>query len=218
MLDERYRDSRPHDAVWPDAGWPPPGGPWRGTWVELTPAVAADSAELFAATDHDEVWRHTFGRPVDADGWVAVVNAAPAAGRHPWTVRLRRPYAGLSPGTVVGTSSYLEISVHDARLEIGATAYAPAVWGGPVNPETKLLLLTVAFEELRMGRVQLKTDVRNVRSLRAIERLGATPEGVLRRYQRRSDGTVRDTALFSVVAEDWPRVRSGLRRRLAAFG
>jgi RimJ/RimL family protein N-acetyltransferase len=71
-----------------------------------------------------------------------------------------------------------------------------------------------AFDELGMGRVQLKTDIRNLRSRGAIERLGVTHEGVLRRYQRRSDGTVRDTVMYAVVAEDWPSVRSGLLARI----
>ena len=68
-----------------------------------------------------------------------------------------------------------------------------------------------------MGRVQLKTDIRNHRSQQAIARLGATYEGVLRRYQRRADGTVRDTVLFSVTAEQWPAVRAGLADRLSAY-
>jgi RimJ/RimL family protein N-acetyltransferase len=89
------------------------------------------------------------------------------------------------------------------------------VWGTVVNPQTKLLLLGHAFDDLGAGRVQLKTDIRNVRSQQAIARLGATYEGVLRRYQRRADGTVRDTVLFSVIAEQWPSVRERLQARLA---
>ncbi len=83
-----------------------------------------------------------------------------------------------------------------------------------MNPETKLLLLGHAFDVLGAGRVQLKTDVRNVRSQQAIARLGARYEGTLRRYQRRADGTVRDTVLFSILAEEWPAVRDALRARL----
>ncbi len=120
----------------------------------------------------------------------------------------------LPADTVVGTSCYLDVSVVDARLEIGSTAYAPHVWGTAVNPDTKLVLLTYAFEVLRCGRVQLKSDVRNIRSQQAIARLGARYEGLLRRYQRRADGTVRDTVMFSVTSEDWPAVRNGLKRRL----
>ena len=117
-------------------------------------------------------------------------------------------------GGVAGMSSYLDVSVADARLEVGSTSYTPPAWGTSVNPETKLLLLGHAFDVLGAGRVQLKTDVRNVRSQQAIARLGARYEGTLRRYQRRADGTVRDTVLFSILAEEWPAVRDALRARL----
>ena len=132
-------------------------------------------------------------------------------------MRLRVRYAGLAPGTIVGTSSYLDVAVGDARLEIGFTAYRPDVWASAVNPDTKMVLLGYAFDDLGAGRVQLKTDVRNIRSQRAIARLGARYEGTLRRYQRRADGTVRDTVLFSVLAEDWSSVRQGLANRLDEF-
>ena len=117
-------------------------------------------------------------------------------------------------GHVVGTTSYLDVSLADARLEIGSTAYSPAVWATEVNPASKLLLMTWAFDH-GFGRVQLKTDIRNRRSQAAIAKLGATYEGVLHRYQRRQDGTVRDTVMYSVTAEEWPGVRERLRARLA---
>ncbi len=130
-------------------------------------------------------------------------------------MRLARAHRGLPSGAVVGMSSYLDVSEGDARLEIGATAYAPEVWGSGVNPETKLLLLGYAFETLGAGRVNLVTDARNARSQRAIARLGARYEGTMRRHKRRADGTVRDTVLFSVIAEEWPGVRAGLEARVA---
>jgi RimJ/RimL family protein N-acetyltransferase len=209
-------DARPEDIAWPHLQWPPPQDiVLRGRWVELTLAdPRRDASELFAALDHDAVWQHVAGRPVDVAGYTAILEQAASAGRWPWVVRLARDYAGLKTAAVVGTSSYLEISPRDARLEIGFTAYTPAVWGGVVNPETKLLLLGYAFETLNAGRVQLKTDVRNGRSQQAIARLGAQYEGVLRRYQRRSDDTVRDTVLFSMLADEWPVARAGLIARL----
>jgi len=133
-----------------------------------------------------------------------------------WTLRAERAIGGRTAGTVLGSSSYLETSVIDARTEIGFTVYDPAVWATGVNAEAKLLLLAYAFTELNMGRVQLKTDVRNIRSQQAIARLGAHYEGVLRRYQRRTDGSVRDTVLFSITAEDWPAVEARLQARVAA--
>ena len=128
------------------------------------------------------------------------------------------PQGAIAAGTVIGTASFLEVDVSAARLEIGATAYAPAVWATAVNPDVKLALLAFAVEQLGAGRVQMKTDVRNARSQRAIAGLGATYEGTLRRYQRRADDTVRDTALFSITIEEWPGVRSGLEQRLAGLG
>ena len=196
--------------------WPPPQDiVLRGRCVQVTQVEPhRDAGELFAALDHDSVWQHVAGRPSDAAGFAETLEKAADAGRLPWVVRLTSDYAGLKTGAVVGTSSYLEVSPRDARLEIGFTAYTPAVWGGAVNPEAKLLLLGYAFETLNAGRVQLKTDVRNARSQQAIARLGAQYEGTLRRYQRRSDDTVRDTVLFSLLADEWPAARASLIARL----
>ena len=186
----------------------------RGQTVELRPTTPDDAQVLFESLDDDRVWTHIAGRPNSADGWRAMLESAPSVGRFPWTLRLASPVGGLPAGAVVGTSSYLEIAPNDARLEIGWTAYAPAVWGTTLNPEAKLLLLGYAFDTLQMGRVQLKTDIRNVRSQQAIARLGARYEGVLRRYQRRADRSIRDTVLFSITAEEWPAVADRLHARL----
>ncbi|HTC69198.1 MAG TPA: GNAT family protein [Acidothermaceae bacterium] len=209
-------DTRPVDTAWPQMPWPPASDVRLcGRFVELSQADPdRDADELFAALDHDAVWQHVAGRPTDAAGYAKLIETGYAAGRLPWTVRLTSDRAGLAAGTVVGMSSYLDVSASDARLEIGFTAYTPAVWAGVVNPETKLLLLSYAFDTLGAGRVQLKTDVRNVRSQQAIARLGAQFEGVFRRYQRRSDDTMRDTVFFSILAEEWPAARAALIARL----
>jgi N-acetyltransferase len=211
-------DARPDDRPWPEMVWPvAPDVTLAGDSVELSLVdLSRDGGALFAALDDDRVWTHMAVRPRSAEEYVDQLGRAMAAGRLPWAVRLRRPLRSLPVGGVVGTTSYLDVSVADARLEVGSTAYAPALWGSVVNPETKLLLLGHAFEVLRVGRVQLKTDVRNIRSQQAIARLGVAYEGTLRRYQRRADGSVRDTVMFSVTAEEWPRVEERLRRRLEA--
>jgi RimJ/RimL family protein N-acetyltransferase len=196
--------------------WPPaPHTELAAGTVSLRPFVADDTIELFNALHDDRVWKHVAGRPGSAEALALSLIRSTSEERVTWVVRLQRPLRGLPAGSVVGTSTYLDPSPRDARLEIGSTAYSPAVWGTSVNPQTKLLLLGHAFDELGAGRVQLKTDVRNARSQEAIARLGATYEGTLRRYQRRADGTVRDTVLFSITAEEWPGVREGLVRRLA---
>ena len=197
-------DSRPDDVVWPQAGWPPPPSLSLGA-ITLSQFVESDAEGLFHALDHDACWDHVAGRPSDPTAYAATLAQAPAAGRWPWVIR--------DAGKVVGTTSYLELSLPDARVEIGHTVYTPAVWGSTVNPACKLLLMGWAFDH-GFGRVQLKTDIRNLRSQRAIGKLGATYEGVLRRYQRRADGTVRDTVMFSVTAEEWPEVRERLEARL----
>jgi RimJ/RimL family protein N-acetyltransferase len=191
--------------VWPQAEWPPPHE-LVGDHVTLSQFVPADAPELYAALDHDACWDHVAGRPTSPEEYAATLAQAPQSGRWPWVVR--------RASEVVGTTSYLEVSLPDARLEIGSTAYSPSVWATEVNPECKLLLMSWAFDH-GFGRVQLKTDIRNRRSQAAIAKLGAAYEGVLRRYQRRQDGTVRDTVMFSVTAEEWPGVRERLRARLA---
>lgn len=197
--------------------WPVAAGTTlTGRVVELAPLdPEADAADLFPALDHDDVWAHVPGRPRDPRHFAEILTARCALPDwHLWTVRTRVPLPGMAAGAVVGTTAYLDANVHDARLEVGYTLYTPAVWAGPVNPEAKLLLLGHAFDPLGVGRVQLKTDTRNQRSQQAIERLGARYEGTLRRHFRRDDGTVRDTVMFSVTAEDWPTVRGGLEARL----
>ncbi|HEX7535424.1 MAG TPA: GNAT family protein [Dermatophilaceae bacterium] len=213
-------DPRPDDTPWPQLAWPPrPDVTLTGRWVELRPVDPGREAdELFSALDHDAVWTHVAGRPSSSEAYAATLAARVAAGWLPWVVRLRRAHAGIAEGSVIGTTSFLDADVRSARLEVGATAYTPQVWASAVNPDVKLALLTYAFDQLGAGRVQMKTDVRNTRSQRAIARLGATYEGTLRRYHRRADDTVRDTALFSIISEEWPGVRHGLGLRLADWG
>ncbi|MCQ9131858.1 GNAT family N-acetyltransferase [Streptomyces hilarionis] len=121
-------------------------------------------------------------------------------------------------GNPIGWTAYMDVDADNERLEIGWTWYGRAYWRSAVNTETKLLLLTHAFEELGMGRVQLKADHLNHRSQAAIERLGAQREGVLRRHRRRPDGTWRDTVYFSLLVEEWPSAKERLVARLARQG
>ncbi|WP_158865691.1 GNAT family N-acetyltransferase [Leifsonia sp. AG29] len=116
---------------------------------------------------------------------------------------------------LVGTTTLGDFDVVNGSAHIGWTAYAPEAWGTRVNAETKLLQLGTAFDH-GFERVKLQADVLNERSRGAILRLGAQFEGVLRHTQRRADGTWRDTAVYSILREEWPRVREGLEARLRA--
>ena len=193
-----------------------------GRHVVLAPLAASHAEGLFAALDDGRVWAAGYGggsaaRPRDVAGMQSLVAAAAAglAQRQAYVVRL----AGSSPlgpaGTVVGTSSLGDWDLVNERVHLGWTAYGPRWWGTTVNAEAKLLLLGHAFDDCGFGRVKLQTDLLNTRSQAAIARLGATREGVLRRHQRRADGTFRDTVVFSVLVDEWPDIRSALLARLA---
>lgn len=128
------------------------------------------------------------------------------------------PFAVLDrrTGALVGSTAFMDINPRDRSVEIGSTWYAPSSRGTRINPECKLLLLRHAFESMGCVRVTIKCDARNLVSQRAIAALGAVREGTLRRHRRQPDGFHRDTVFFSVIAEDWPRVRDTLERRLAS--
>jgi RimJ/RimL family protein N-acetyltransferase len=117
-------------------------------------------------------------------------------------------------GFPVGTTSYFDIRPEHRGLEIGYTWLATAYQGTHVNPENKYLLLRHAFETLGAVRVQLKTDKRNLRSQRAIAKLGAKLEGTLRKHSVLENGYIRDTVMFSITDEEWPEVKTGLEARL----
>jgi len=125
-------------------------------------------------------------------------------------------YTVMQEGRAVGSTRLFDFRPNDRGLEIGYTWYGPDARGTLVNPEAKLLLLTHSFEHLGCNRVQLKTDERNERSRRAMLRMGAKFEGILRRYQVREDGFCRNTAMFSVIREEWPEVKAALQARVGA--
>lgn len=183
-----------------------------GRTVRLEPLTPDHLADLFAAGGGDEeVWRW--------QGGPAPRTEAELAER--MRIVLEGPYVPfavvhLGEGRAVGWTTYMDVAEADERLEIGWTWYGRAYWRSPVNTEAKLLLLTHAFEDLGMGRVTLKTDHMNLRSQRAIARLGAQREGVLRRHRRRPDGTWRDTVYFSILVDEWPAAKAGLLARLEA--
>ena len=120
-------------------------------------------------------------------------------------------------GLVIGSTAYLTVVAMHKRAEIGATWYVPEMQGTFANPECKFLLLRHAFEDWGAVRVQLTTDVNNIHSQRAIAKLGAKLEGVLRNHGIRPDGSVRDAMLYSITSSEWRDVKSRLEKRLEQF-
>jgi RimJ/RimL family protein N-acetyltransferase len=129
------------------------------------------------------------------------------------------PFAILLAGTgaVVGSTRFHEIRLEHLRVEIGWTWLSRTVWGSGVNVETKLLLLTHAFEVVGCRRVEFKTDARNERSRGALEALGAQFEGIFRKHMVIQHGAARDSAYYSVIDDEWPQVKARLEHRLAAL-
>lgn len=117
-------------------------------------------------------------------------------------------------GEIVGMTTFMNIDAVNRRVEIGSTWYAERVQRTPLNTNCKLLLLTHAFETLECIAVEFRTHRLNTPSRRAIERLGAQLDGMLRAHSRSADGTLRDTAVYSVTAAEWPTIKSHLQWQL----
>ena len=117
-------------------------------------------------------------------------------------------------GRVAGMTTYMNIDAVHKRVEIGSTWYAQRVQRTPLNTECKLMLLTHAFETLDCIAVEFRTHFFNQQSRRGIERLGAKLDGVLRNHQRAGNGTLRDTCVYSITADEWPTVKTHLRYQL----
>ena len=131
-----------------------------------------------------------------------------------WVARLTSARRALPGGSVVGCSSYYDVSLDDAHLTIGYTVFRREVWRDVANPETKLLMLQYAFDDRRMARVEFRVDDHNEQSKAAMLGIGATREGVLRDHLRRRDNTLRDTVVFSILSNEWPTVREILQERI----
>lgn len=197
-----------------------------GRHVRLDPVVSEDIPALAEILNEPAVYESGYvmrRRPENVAGALAAAREqyldAPACdgkgqGRVVFVVRLVADSPLGPAGRVVGTTTLGEAALVHERVHLGWTLYHPRVWGSVVNPETKYLLLRHCFDDLGFGRVKIQTDAINTRSAAAIERLGATREGVLRRHSRREDGSFRDTVVFSVIEAGWPRVRDGLLARL----
>ena len=111
-----------------------------------------------------------------------------------------------------GSTRYGNISFENKKVEIGWTWYHPQLQATGLNRACKFLLLRYGFEELQLNRIELKTALTNIKSQNAIAKLGATKEGVLRKHMINDDGTVRDTVFFSIIDEEWPRIRNTVFR------
>lgn len=199
---------------------PPTGEPLVGRWVRLDPMTPEDAVGLFDVYADPRCYEHGYLMSRrhetldDTRRFVAASMAAREAGRLAYTARLVADSELGAAGTVVGSSSLGDVDLEREHVHLGWTMWGSRWWGTPVNPEAKLLMLGHAFDRCGFGRVRIQTDVLNERSRAAIGRLGAVFEGVTRRDSRRADGSWRDSAVFSVLVDEWPAVRATLTGRL----
>lgn len=179
-----------------------------GRYVALLPLEPEYAAGLWEAGSAPEIWtymRSGVSSFSDMEAWIAAALAErDQTGSMPFVVR------ELATGKLVGSTRLFDIQPTHRNGEIGHTWYAPRVWRSPVNTECKLLFLGYCFEQLELIRVQFKTCSRNTRSQKAIERLGATKEGLLRDNIINADGYIRTSVYYSVLQREWPALKSRL--------
>jgi len=185
----------------------------EGNGVRLEPLTDTHESDLIAAASDGRLWELWFTSvptPEQTSTYIANALDGQREGHMlPWAIR------ELTTGSIVGTTRYHDIVAAIDRVEIGWTWYAKSWQRSHVNTTCKLLLFTHAFESLGCKVVGLRTDNFNFASQRAIERLGARKDGVLRHHYARRDGSVRDSVMYSVIASEWPDVKRHLELSLA---
>jgi RimJ/RimL family protein N-acetyltransferase len=184
-----------------------------GRHATLEPLARDHCADLQAAVRDGELWRLWYTAIPAPDGMAAEIDrrlGLQAAGSMlPFAVR-----AGAT-GRIIGMTTYMNVDQSNRRVEIGSTWYARSVQRTPLNSECKRMLLGHAFETLDCIAVEFRTSFFNAASRRAIERLGARQDGILRSHTCHADGTLRDTVVFSILPHEWPAVKSHLDFQLA---
>jgi RimJ/RimL family protein N-acetyltransferase len=185
-----------------------------GVRVRLEPMTLGHLAGIEAVAFDDRIWRYMLSwvkTPADLQAWVEDALRLEAAGSvMPWVTVLK------TENRVIGCTRFMDFDTVHRTTELGSTWLAPEFHGAGLNAEAKLLQLTYAFEELKLNRVALKTHHENVQSQAAMRKIGALEEGTFRNHYVMPDGTARHSVWFSVIREDWPRVRSLLEARVGA--
>ena len=192
------------------ADWPPPTR-LRGTHCALEPLAPEHHDELVAAARDGELWKLWYTSVPGPETMGAEIARRLDLQAKGSMLAFTTRDAG---GKAVGMTTYMNIDATHKRVEIGSTWTAASAQRGPFNTECKLLLLGHAFEQLDCIAVEFRTHFFNQQSRRAIERLGARLDGILRNHQRAANGTLRDTCVYSITQAEWPTVAAHLRWQL----
>lgn len=186
-----------------------------GPRVTLVPLSMSHASGLRAAITDGELWSLTVTKIPLVDEVGEFIRAA-LTGFNQGT-ELAFTVIDKVSGQVVGSTRFMNISLKDKRLEIGYTFFAKSWQRTYVNSETKLLMLTHAFDTLQLNRTELLTDSTNHASMSAIARIGAVKEGVLRHHMVMRDGRLRDSVVYSIIAPQWPEVKLNLQAKMASY-
>ena len=183
-----------------------------GAHASLVPLAPEHAAALGEASGEGELWRVWYTNVPSPEGMAAEIERRLGLQRDGSML----PFTVLdAAGRPVGMTTYMNVDAANRRVEIGSTWYARSVQRSALNTECKLMLLRHAFEVLDCIAVEFRTHRLNTQSRRAIERLGAQLDGILRSHQRSRDGSLRDTAVYSITAAEWPTIRTHLQWQLA---
>jgi RimJ/RimL family protein N-acetyltransferase len=180
----------------------------EGSFVSVVPLTMEHHNDLVEAAGDGELYRLWYTKVPKPENIEAEIEARLGLR----TIGSMLPFAIIerASGKAVGMTTYMNIDAANRRLEIGSTWYRQSVQRSPLNTECKLLLLQHAFEKLDCICVEFRTHFMNLQSRRAIERLGAKLDGVLRSNMVMANGTIRDTAVYSIIASEWPAVKANL--------
>ena len=188
----------------------------RGNYVYLEMLAAAHRESLRQLANDEKIRDFTKGLPINEeydkkfdDYLNTALDDNALGGQQSFVIRQSADDA------IIGMTRMYDINPKEKMLAIGYTWYIPAVWGMAHNKECKLLLLQYVFEELAFNRAEFHVAHQNIRSQKAVEKIGAVKEGVLRKHGYRNDGTIRNTVIFSIIDDEWPVKKEKLTRLIA---
>lgn len=188
----------------------------QGRSVNLLPLQEMHFEELIECASDKRIWQHYIMDCSNRDTMLKSLHNAlqekKNGSQYPFIIQQN------INGKIIGSTRLLDINPQHKKVEIGWTWMHPDYWGSIINTECKLLLLHYCFEILQAARVQLKTDEQNIRSRRAIEKLGAIPEGILRNDMLRENGTYRNSAYYSIINSEWPEIHKKLQHIMLSHG
>jgi len=195
------------------ASWIPHPTTLHGKQVDLIPLEIAHFEELLVAASDKRIWEFYVGDWSVPEKFFQIYNGTLAMREK----GLEYPFVIVHKSTnkIIGSTRFLDIVTYDRRLEIGATWIIPEYWATSINFDCKLTLLTFCFETLMTHRVQLKTQHDNIRSRKAIEKIGGVYEGIIREHMLKDDGSYRSSAYFSILKTEWETSKANLQSWLA---